>query len=100
MVFPPAWMSVLAWTSGVIFTSPAEVEKVCVWAKAVSEALRVSSSIVFMQDMVRGKGESVKGNGSAEARIEPSSLKQNQWRINSQDHERRELRGGFTRAEP
>ena len=43
-------MSALAWTSGVIFTSPAEVEKICVWAE--SDAPRVSSSIVFMREMV------------------------------------------------
>jgi hypothetical protein len=58
-------MRTLAWTSGVIFTSPAEVEKVCVWAKAavptVSMARVRRRTVCFMEDIVGGGGAGVKG---------------------------------------
>jgi hypothetical protein len=49
----------------VIFTSPAEVEKVCVWAKAavptVSMARVRRRTVCFMEDIVGGGGAGVKG---------------------------------------
>jgi hypothetical protein len=49
-------MRVLAWKIGVIFTSPAAVEKVWVCARAVMDMPRVRSSTVFMQDIVGSCG--------------------------------------------